>query len=389
MSFGWSVGDIASAASILSTIILALKDSGGASDQYQDTTSFLASLEKTLTGIQALLNENPDLKWQSNLTQQASLLQNAIEGFRKKIAKYELSLGADTSRSKARTIPRKVQFTLVADVEKLRVEVSQPQQVLDVFINLQALQVRSTPSNEVSLIVIRSSILELSKTSSLSFATIEGLTKDLSHLLPSVTDGVVKLNRDIQSNFGEVKKKQLDSEVKIRDDLRAVQSHLTRMVELQKTINEQQSKWRDEFQLSIEQLRVCATKNLEGSLDQRVLEPGIGASGGPLEPREASQGTADRSEGGGRRNPNEVPSQINIQSIVAPVLQIIGSGIAGSVGALVALATQNVPSEEVHKWWACCKCEVNNDGDIWGYCTEYCPNCAHEKCKYCALLQGY
>jgi hypothetical protein len=117
MSFGWSAGDIASAIALLAKIGSALKESGGAATEYQEAIDFLSIIEKSLNGIKKFLNENVDLIWESELNEQVVHVKAAVERFRAEIDKYELSLGAYSSRSTARKIPRKVQFALMADVK--------------------------------------------------------------------------------------------------------------------------------------------------------------------------------------------------------------------------------------------------------------------------------
>jgi hypothetical protein len=139
MSFGWSAGDIASVITLLVKIGSALKESGGAATDYQEAIDFLSSIEKSLNGIKKLLDENADLTWGSELNEQVVHVKAAVERFRAKIDKYELSLGADSSRSTARKIPRKVQFALMADVKDFRNAILQSQIILDGFVNLQIL----------------------------------------------------------------------------------------------------------------------------------------------------------------------------------------------------------------------------------------------------------
>jgi hypothetical protein len=130
---------IVSAVSILVKVGKALKESGGAATEYQEAVDFLNGVGKTLTGIQTILQNNPNLKWEPELIEQAERLKAAVEIFKKKIDKYDLSLGADTERKKARRIPREIQFALSDQVKELRAAISQPQIVLGVFIGLQNL----------------------------------------------------------------------------------------------------------------------------------------------------------------------------------------------------------------------------------------------------------
>jgi hypothetical protein len=139
MSFGWSAGDIVAAVNTLVKVRKALKQSGGAAAEYQEAVTFLTALGKTLSGLQVVLKNNPGLEWEAGLLEQANTLTSSVEDFKKKIAKYDLSLGADTERRKARRIAREVQFALSDRVKELRIAITQPQLVLDVFINLQTL----------------------------------------------------------------------------------------------------------------------------------------------------------------------------------------------------------------------------------------------------------
>jgi hypothetical protein len=139
MSFGWSAGDIVAAVDTLITIGKALRESGGSASEFQDAVAFITGVGKTITGIQTIIQSNPNLDWEPDLVEQATRLKKAVEDFRKKIDKYEPSLGSRSTRRKIQKIPRAIQFALISDIKDLRTKVAQPQQVLNVFINLQAL----------------------------------------------------------------------------------------------------------------------------------------------------------------------------------------------------------------------------------------------------------
>lgn len=98
----------------------ALKESSGATTEYQDAVKFLTGLEKTLTGIQTILQQNPNLKWEQEMIGQAESLKSAVKDFKKKINKYDLSPSEDTKRKKTRRIPREIQFALSDQVKELR-----------------------------------------------------------------------------------------------------------------------------------------------------------------------------------------------------------------------------------------------------------------------------
>lgn len=75
------------------------------------------------------------MEWEPELIEQVQKSKSAVEDF-KKIDKYDLSLGVDPERKKAMRIPREVQFALSDQVKELRIAISQPQVILDVFISL-------------------------------------------------------------------------------------------------------------------------------------------------------------------------------------------------------------------------------------------------------------
>ena len=139
MSFGWSASDIVSGISTLVKVSKALRESGGAASEYQETIAFLTSVETTLRGLDTIVATNPDLTWKAELVEQAGLLKSALDDFKTKVDKYDLSLSSASKRQKARRIPREVQFALSDKVKELRIAITQPQLVLDVFINLQTL----------------------------------------------------------------------------------------------------------------------------------------------------------------------------------------------------------------------------------------------------------
>jgi len=50
----------------------------------------LTSVEKTLRGLQVIIDQYPDLTWEAELKEQASNLKSAFGDFHQKIVKYDL-----------------------------------------------------------------------------------------------------------------------------------------------------------------------------------------------------------------------------------------------------------------------------------------------------------
>lgn len=65
---------------------------------------------------------------------------SVIKSFKgkKKLDKYDKSLGSNSGRNKMQTILREIQFEL-SSVKKLKSEISQPLVILNNFLNLQTL----------------------------------------------------------------------------------------------------------------------------------------------------------------------------------------------------------------------------------------------------------
>ncbi|KFY27092.1 hypothetical protein V491_01039 [Pseudogymnoascus sp. VKM F-3775] len=182
MSLGWSAGDIVSSISTLVKVGRAIKETGGAANEYQEALSFLVSVEATLRGLETISASNPDLTLNDELVEQARLLKSAVDDFRKKVDKYDLSLGADSDRRKVRRIPREVQFALSETIKELRAAIIQPQLVLDICINLQTL----------------SSILELSQSNALSQDSVRTLITQMSYVIPIITDSLATMKQSIE-----------------------------------------------------------------------------------------------------------------------------------------------------------------------------------------------
>jgi hypothetical protein len=97
-------------------------------------------LRTTLGKLKEHLETYPDTFHAQDLAEQAERLKTAVEKFKGKAEKFEASLGSDSTRSSLRRAPRKIQWTLFADsVKELQVAISQPQNVLNTILLLQAL----------------------------------------------------------------------------------------------------------------------------------------------------------------------------------------------------------------------------------------------------------
>jgi len=140
MSFGWSVGDIVSCIAVIVRVSKGLKDSTGATAEYEAAADFLNGLKTTLEKLKEHLDSYPDTFHAKDIGEQAERLKAAVEKFKVKAEKFEASLASDSTRSSIRRAPRKIQWTLFADsIKELQRAISQPQNVLNTILLLQTL----------------------------------------------------------------------------------------------------------------------------------------------------------------------------------------------------------------------------------------------------------
>lgn len=115
MSFGWSAGDLALAVKLLYQVGVALKESGGASSDFQDTLTFLQTLSLTLQHVSALQNlqRSGDLEITENLRAHCTLIREPVGNFLAKIhTKYERQLGKDSKWYKLQPAWKKLRWAL-------------------------------------------------------------------------------------------------------------------------------------------------------------------------------------------------------------------------------------------------------------------------------------
>ncbi|CCD55535.1 hypothetical protein BofuT4_P155260.1 [Botrytis cinerea T4] len=98
--FGWSVGDLVSAISVVAKVSKALKDVGGAVDDYRETVLFLESLNITLTTLHGLYESNADPSVFSGVQSQLELVQKPIDAFTEKVKRKLESVFNSTKKDK-------------------------------------------------------------------------------------------------------------------------------------------------------------------------------------------------------------------------------------------------------------------------------------------------
>lgn len=84
-AFGWSVGDLVSAISVVAKVSKALKDVGGAGDDYRETVLFLESLNVTLNTLSGLYEAKVDPNILLGVQSQLKLVQKPVDIFTEKV----------------------------------------------------------------------------------------------------------------------------------------------------------------------------------------------------------------------------------------------------------------------------------------------------------------
>jgi hypothetical protein len=113
MSFGWSASDIVAAINLLHKVGVALRESGGASSEYQDTVAFLQTLSWTLQHISTLQNVGHDPGFSENLQIHCEQLRVPLEAFLSDIkGRFGPSLGCDTKWYNLVPASRKLRWAL-------------------------------------------------------------------------------------------------------------------------------------------------------------------------------------------------------------------------------------------------------------------------------------
>ncbi|KIN03007.1 hypothetical protein OIDMADRAFT_118907, partial [Oidiodendron maius Zn] len=112
MSFGFSAGDFITALELVTTLVNALRDSGGSSAEYQALISQLYTLENALLRVKQLELDESQHAEVIALRQAAAQCQRTIDGFWEKIKKYQPSLRAEGSGSRVKDAWRKVKWAV-------------------------------------------------------------------------------------------------------------------------------------------------------------------------------------------------------------------------------------------------------------------------------------
>ncbi|KAI4218626.1 MAG: hypothetical protein LQ349_008637, partial [Xanthoria aureola] len=121
-AFGFSVGDFISTINLIRKISKALKETGGASSEYQDAVLELNGLKHVLQHVEALEPTEDNLGHVNAIRGMALACRPPLQEFLKELDKYEGSLGPWPRRSSVRDFGRKARWAVSfgKEVDKLR-----------------------------------------------------------------------------------------------------------------------------------------------------------------------------------------------------------------------------------------------------------------------------
>ena len=136
MSFGWSVGDIAAAVSLVYNLIEALDTCDGVAGDYRKAVAFLRDLKQTLEPLHAFTVWNIYPTYGKQIEEQAAQIKEPIESFLKDVLKFEPSLGAKAKEGHHRHVLRKWQWHVVIlkKVLALRKKIDAHMRVIDILL---------------------------------------------------------------------------------------------------------------------------------------------------------------------------------------------------------------------------------------------------------------
>jgi len=139
--FGFGVGDFIAVATLINNIRAALKDSGGARDEYQELERELELLELALAAIKTLTGPPHRQSEITAIKLVALSCRRTLDTFYAGIKKYDQSLSVTSRPSRTRASVKMVQRNLLmqADVTELRNYVAAHVGTLNILISTEIL----------------------------------------------------------------------------------------------------------------------------------------------------------------------------------------------------------------------------------------------------------
>jgi hypothetical protein len=140
-SFGWSAGDIVAAIRVIAKVSFALKDAGGASEQYQHTIQDLKTLEIVLQQLQHLKPEDANFAQIKAICACSQASQRALRDLLDGFHKFEKTMGGGSRQGWHRGAHRKAQWALFTsnELSKFQASIGMQLQALQFLLNCHQL----------------------------------------------------------------------------------------------------------------------------------------------------------------------------------------------------------------------------------------------------------
>ena len=139
--FGWSAGDVVLAAKFIAKVVKALKETGGAGDEYQQAIEFLSGLEQTLQNLVSAGSLLPQSTATLEILKQTKRIVDVLGPLHGQLEKSEATLGTAASGAPAARLKSKLKwaFHQSKKVEKLEDAIAVPLATINANIGLQIL----------------------------------------------------------------------------------------------------------------------------------------------------------------------------------------------------------------------------------------------------------
>lgn len=141
--FGYSAGDFIAAVTLIAKVTKALKDVGGAREEYQALVGELDLLRQILAKLQAEPDSTPDDSsldhaFANFARQQTKVTVSELTQFLERLSKFNSSIGEGSRHGWHRGIPRKTQWAVhyASEVEKMRVKLGTQLQIILVALSV-------------------------------------------------------------------------------------------------------------------------------------------------------------------------------------------------------------------------------------------------------------
>jgi hypothetical protein len=136
-AFGFSAGDFIAAVTLIVDVTKALKDAGGASEEYRSLVQELGLLGRILTQLNS--QQQTGNVFAEDIAQQTDLTLATLNAFLLSVSKFDAKLGKRSPSAWHHGAARKAQWavTYAKEVDKLRVKVGMHLTQLNFLLQLQ------------------------------------------------------------------------------------------------------------------------------------------------------------------------------------------------------------------------------------------------------------